>query len=129
MKRILCSLAVTAIIGICSSAIAADTAFTQTDGAGEQVVLAITDTSGPITGAPDFTFNPSTNVVMGGMSSPTSFAAWSYHQNVDGKSSGQEYGMTSEVNKLFFLDISTDGTVETDSDATDSTLFAGWTKL
>lgn len=136
MKRILCFLAATAIIGVSinNNANAADTAFVQADGAGELVTLTITDTSGPIAGAPDFTFAPSTNVVLLGVSSPTSFAIWAHHQNVVAKTSGQQYGMTSDVNKMYFRDISAVGAeAYTSATATNSLAFAtaadNWIKM
>ena len=122
MKRTLSFLVATAAIGIFGFSNANATAFTQSE-AGAPVTMTIA-----VAGAPNFQFNPSTNVVLDGQSDATSFAIYSYHENVLNKNSGQEYGMTSGVNKIYFLDISSSTAASTPT-ATDSTAFTGWNQM
>lgn len=74
-------------------------------GAGQAVTIAVT-----VPGAQDVSFNPSTNVIMSGQSDVTAFGVAGYHTQALGKDSGQAYLMTADENKMFFLDISANGT-------------------
>lgn len=124
MKRIFCFLAATATIGLfCFSSNVNATSFTQTD-AGEPVEMTVATA-----GAPNFSFNPSTNVILLGNSVTTSFAIWAHHQQVLNKASGQQYGMTSAVNKMYFLDISSSTTAYTSATATNSAAFSTFTEM
>lgn len=62
-------------------------------------------------GASDIVFNPSTNVIMSVATDSTAFAATAYHLQVLGKSSGKQFGMASDENTVFFLNIETAGDV------------------
>jgi len=87
------------VVALCSNANTADL----TTGANGLVTI---DASN-VAGAPDLTFNPSSNVIMDGESSATAFQENAYHTSVLNKASGQAYGMSSSSNKVWFLDIST----------------------
>ncbi len=101
MKKYIYALACIAIIGfVTHNATASDVAQTNP---GDQVTVSASS----ITGAPDLTFNPSTNVVINGTTADTAFQITGYHDSADQKKNGQAYGMASDVNKLYWLDIST----------------------
>lgn len=52
-------------------------------------------------------FLPSTNVIMDGESDATAAAVGAYHQQVLNKKSGKAFAMSTDTNKIFFADIST----------------------
>jgi len=79
-----------------------------------------------MTQAPDLKFKPSTNVNIFGRSSATAFAVAGYHDQVNGKASGQEYGMASDTNKMFAKDISATAATNTLSDTQSAKAFTGW---
>lgn len=123
MKKYITSLACIAIIGFAAnSTTAADNVDVVQSVAGGPVTIAVS-----ITGAPDVTFNPSTNVNMNGKTAPNAFQISGYHDAANVKANGQAYGMASDVNKLFWLDISTTAYVE--PTGTNSTAFGSWNTL
>lgn len=76
------------------------TAFTQS-AAGEDVTMTVT-------GSPAFDpFTPSTNVVISGASVAEAFAVGAYHNQVLNKKSGKAFGMASDANSVYYLDIAT----------------------
>ena len=93
----------------------------QTGGAGKPVSIATAGNAA----APDVTFNPSTNVIMTGVSVATAFAISGYHDQAVGKSNGQVYGMGSNSNKMFMKDISGGAPTATSSTVI-ATAFSGW---
>lgn len=128
MKKTLYILACASIFSLLAqNAMAAASDVTQTGGAGAKVTIATT----AINGAPDpLEFNPSTNVNMDGQSDATAFAIFGWHDQVEKKASGQAYGMASDENKLFFLDISSDLTdLEATAGTNAATAFADWTTI
>lgn len=81
-----------------------------------------------VAGAPDpIEFTPSTNVNIGGQSDATSFAINSWHEQASSKTAGQAYGMTSDSNKMFFMDIST--TAGSAVTGTTAAAFSGYTTI
>ncbi len=80
-------------------------ALSQSGGGG----TAVTVDAGNVAGAQDVTFNPSTNVVMSGVANSTQYAIGAYHTQALEKASGQAYGMASDANKIYFMDISQTG--------------------
>ena len=124
MKKTLFFLVAAAIIGFWSQSNTAQALDMSNGTPGAPLDLAVATS-----GAPNFAFNPSTNVNIRGTSSPTSFAIYSWHQNVINKKSGQAFGMAADVNKLYFLDISSAGATAPSLTGTTSAVFTGWTTL
>ena len=83
--------------------------------------------------AANLEFQPSTNVILSGASSSTSFAAATYHEQVEDKDGGRQYGMAADTNVIFWLNISEDGNGQAvvDVAATTSAVFplADWNTL
>ncbi len=53
-------------------------------------------------------FNASSNVIVDGVSSATSFAHSSYHGQVEDKENGRQFGMSADKNVIVWLNVSTD---------------------
>lgn len=77
---------------------------------------AVTVDAGSVEGAKDIVFNPSSQVKMSGASETGNFAIAAYHTQAQNKKAGQQYGMASDSNALWFKDIS-----ETTADTVDTT--------
>jgi hypothetical protein len=85
--------------------------------AGEAVKLTVLN-------SPTFdSFNPSTSVIMDGVSQPSQFAVGSYHQQVFQKKSGKAFGMASDSSAVWWLDISADNAAVPAVATSDSTAF------
>ena len=82
-----------------------------------------------VAGTPDFDpFSPSTNVYMMGQTASSGFTIGALHDQVVGKKSGKAFGMASDSNKVYYLDISDEDTftsiaVVSATDTSDSSYF------
>lgn len=90
-------------------------ALTQTGGAGSTVNV---DAAG-VNGAQDINFNPSSNVLMTGVSEANIWKVVSHHTQANTKANGQQYGMHSDSNAMWFQDISGTTGAASISDTTD----------
>ena len=81
-----------------------------------------------VAGAQPITFNPSTNVNMDGATSATAFAIDGWHEQAELKTAGQGYGMASDTNKMFFIDIS-QAISATTITGTNSGAFSSWNTM
>ncbi|MDD2464683.1 MAG: hypothetical protein PHI97_11870 [Desulfobulbus sp.] len=88
----------------------------------------VTVSASNVSGATNITFTPSTNVNIYGTSVSTSFAAIAYHDQANQKKAGQAYGMTSDSNKMHFLDISSTA-APTSFTGTNEAAFSSWNTL
>lgn len=75
---------------------------------GAQISFPPTLTSGA---APDFVFKPSPQVDMRGESDATGYAVGAAHHSALGKTDGKEYGMASDSNQVWWVDVSGEGTI------------------
>jgi hypothetical protein len=96
------ALFIPAVLICCFYTISNAIAGTFTSEKGAQITIA----ADAVPGAQPIIFNPSTNVNVDGQSDSTSFAVTAWHEQAEGKSSGQAYGMAADSNKMFFIDIS-----------------------
>jgi hypothetical protein len=121
MKKILIAIAG---LSLCVTyAISANAASLTQTAAGDDVTITVT------AGNPAFdAFKPSTNVVMSGATTAASFAVGAYHSQVLGKTSGKAFGMASNANTVFFLDIATTTTAPTIT-GTNATAFGSYTAM
>ena len=85
--------------------------------------------------ADNITFQPSTNVRMTGLSSSTSFAQAGFHEQVEDKEGGRQFGMGADSNVIYWLNISEDDNGEdpevaiADTTAADAFDVANWNTL
>ncbi|WP_136808426.1 hypothetical protein [Desulfosediminicola flagellatus] len=103
MKKII---AVIAGISLCATyAISVNAASLSQDATTGDVTIEVT------AGNPTFdAFKPSTNVIVSGATTANSFAVGAYHEQVLAKKSGKAFGMASDANEVYYLDISAAGT-------------------
>ena len=123
MKKIFCIIAGLLFCAFSTnSSYAASGDVTQTGGAGGEMTIDTTNNAA----SADLKFNPSTNVVMMGQSSATSFAVAGFHNQANQKAKGQVYGMATDSNKMFFNDISSTAAPTDISTTTAAAAFSGW---
>ena len=123
MKKSLCltlGACLISIVALYSNA----NATTFNNGTGGQVSFTITTPGAPT----PFTFNPSSNVAMAGVSVATAFQENAYHTAVLNKASGQSFGMASNSNKIWFNDISSTSSYTAPTGSTSAT-FSGWNSI
>lgn len=121
MKKLIIAIAG---LSLCATyAISVNAASLAQTAAGDDVTIAVT------AGNPTFDpFKPSTNVVVSGATTAASFAVGAYHLQVLGKKSGKAFGMASDANEVYYLDISGTTTAPTVT-GTNSTAFSSYTAM
>lgn len=117
-------MAILALGLIVSSAFAATINFSGSTGAS----ITITPTA-LVPGAQPLVFNPSSQVNISGGTERTGFAVYTGHEAVKGKDAGQNYGMASDSNDVFW--IKAPATYAALSGKTNSTAFTGtgWNRM
>ena len=101
MNKILYLAASFLFFGFCTSNIADAASVTNATKPGSAITITATN----VPGAQSFVFTPSTNVVLTGGVVDNSFAVSAYHDQANKKKAGQQYGMASDKNNVFFQDI------------------------
>jgi hypothetical protein len=112
---------ITLVIGSASLSFAAPTDLKNTSATDQTVTIAARGNN------PAFNFEPSTNVQVQGLVADdgSEYALQTYHSSVLARNSGKAFGVTSETNITYWLDISASTLTEvTALDKTDETAFA-----
>lgn len=108
-KKLIYIAAISLGLFVSSNAIAADFTVTAADDG------AVTMASNAANDGPAFRFIPSTNIVMDGGTTAAgeSFVVSAYHTSVLAKSSGKGFGMASDTNAMYWIDLSASGAAAT----------------